>query len=52
MAPIRGELERIAAILAAARADERTRVRAEAVFGRKPQSASDAPTAPPLEPEA
>ena len=51
MAPIRGALERIAAVLAAAApADECTRVRAEAVFGRKPQSRSDAP--PPREPEA
>ena len=49
MAPIRGALERIAAILAAAPADEGTRVRAEAVFGRKPQSVPDAP---PREPEA
>jgi hypothetical protein len=52
MAPIRGELERIAAILAAAPADEMTRARANAVFSRKPQSRSDAPTAPPREPEA
>jgi hypothetical protein len=50
MAPIRGELERIAAILAAAPADEMTRARANAVFSRKPQSRSDAP--PPREPEA
>jgi hypothetical protein len=50
MAPIRGELERIAAILAAAPADERTRARAETVFSRKSQSRSDAP--PPREPEA
>jgi hypothetical protein len=50
MAPIRGALERITAILAAAPADEMTRARANAVFGRKPQSRSDAP--PSREPEA
>ena len=38
MAPIRGALERITAILAAAPADEMTRARANAMFARKPQS--------------
>jgi hypothetical protein len=52
MAPIRGALERITAILAAAPANEVRRASANAVFSGKPKLRSDAPTAPLCKQEA
>jgi hypothetical protein len=53
LAPIRGALERITAVLAAAPANQLTRARAEAVFAGKPHSTPDAsPPAPSRDREA